>query len=144
VVHLSGNRLTSLSGIEQSGATLRVLSASDNLIARLDDALAPLAAACLRLEALSLAGNPAAALPHYRARVLAALPRLRWLDGAFVSPAEAARAPSVVQAEGACLAVLVSNACLAHKLVCMEQGQAKGFHNSQLIYPITTKNINNN
>jgi hypothetical protein len=66
---------------------------------------------------LTLEGNPLAQLPNYRARVLALLPRLLSLDGRAVTAEERARAAVAVQAEAACTAVMLSNACLVHKLV---------------------------
>ena len=115
VVHLSGNRLATLRGAE-AFASLRVLSAAHNLVADVEG-VAPLAA-CARLEALSLEGNPLArgAAPNYRAHVIALLPTLRELDGRAVTPAERAAAAAAVRAEAAGLAVMLGNACLVHKL----------------------------
>lgn len=70
-----------------------------------------------RRQVLTLEGNPLDQLPNYRARALALLPRLKTLDGRAVAPGEAARAAGAARAEGACLAVMLSNACLVHKLV---------------------------
>lgn len=80
-------------------------------------------AAPLSRQALILEGNPLDQVPNYRARVLARLPRLLSLDGRAVAPGEAARAAAAARAEGACLAVMLSNACLVHKLV---RGRAHG------------------
>lgn len=39
------------------------------------------------------------------------------LDGRAISGEERARAAGVVQSEAACMVVMLSNACLVHKLV---------------------------
>ncbi|KIZ01316.1 hypothetical protein MNEG_6644 [Monoraphidium neglectum] len=113
VVYLSSNSLRSLEGADQFQG-LRVLSAASNLIERADDVVALLN--CPQLEVLTLEGNPLAQLPNYRARVLALLPRLLSLDGRAVTAEERARAAVAIQAEAACTAVMLSNACLVHKL----------------------------
>jgi len=55
-------------------------------------------------------------LPYYRAHVLVLLPQLRTLDGKAVTEEEVARAHGAVFQEASTLAVMVSNACLVHKL----------------------------
>lgn len=77
-------------------------------------------------QVLTLDGNPLAALPNYRAGVLDLLPRLQSLDGRGVTEEERERAPVLVQAEAASLAVMVSNACLVHKLVRWPAVAAEG------------------
>lgn len=68
-------------------------------------------------QVLTLEGNPLVQLPNYRAHVVTLLPRLQTLDGKVVSAEECERAAVAVQAEAACMAVMLSNACLVHKLV---------------------------
>ena len=75
------------------------------------------APAALLSQVLTLEGNPVGQLPSYRARVIAALPGLRSLDGKPVDASERTRAAATVASEAACLAAMLSNACLAHKLV---------------------------
>ena len=50
-------------------------------------------------------------------QVVCRLPSLQMLDGKAVSEAEKDAAKGVVQHEGAMLAVMLSSACLCHKLV---------------------------
>ncbi|KAK9851665.1 hypothetical protein WJX84_000831 [Apatococcus fuscideae] len=67
-------------------------------------------------QAASFDGNPLSFLPNYRAQVVCRLPGLQMLDGKAVSLAERETAQGVVQHEGAMLAVMLSSACLCHKL----------------------------
>ncbi|KAG2451177.1 hypothetical protein HYH02_003784 [Chlamydomonas schloesseri] len=119
VLYLSKNSLTSVSGLEQFEG-LRVLGLADNLLAEPGQVEA-LAAACPRLEALSLEGNPLAMVPHYRSRVLLALPGLKALDGRPVTEEERAAAPGELAAEEATVAVLMRNACEVHKMASVVQ-----------------------
>lgn len=50
-------------------------------------------------------------------QVLARLPRLKSLDGVAVTPEEREAAPVAVQHEAMMLELMVSNACLLHRLV---------------------------
>lgn len=102
-----------MDGVQQFGA-LRALSAADNQLADLE-ALRPLAG--LQLEAASFEGNPVADLPNYRAHVLDLLgPSLQLLDGRPVSAEERGAAGGAVAHEATMLALMLSNACLVHKL----------------------------
>ncbi|GFR53194.1 hypothetical protein Agub_g15943, partial [Astrephomene gubernaculifera] len=119
VVYLSKNSLTSVAGLAQFPG-LRVLGLADNLLAD-PDQLEVLAGACPGLEALSLEGNPLAYVPHYRSRVLLALPALKSLDGRPVTEEERAAAPGAVAAEEAVMTVLLRNACEVHKMASVVQ-----------------------
>ncbi len=60
-------------------------------------------------------------------QVVCRLPSLQTLDGKAVNQAERDVAQGVVQHEGAMLAVMLSSACLCHKLVraCIRSGQPR-------------------
>jgi len=77
------------------------------------------------LETASFEGNPMTQLPYYRAHVLVQLPQLRTLDGKAVTEEEVARAHGAVFQEASTLAVMVSNACLVHKLSRTAQARAR-------------------
>ncbi|KAL4442948.1 hypothetical protein ABPG77_008439 [Micractinium sp. CCAP 211/92] len=114
-LYLSKNSLRSLAGVEQF-RELRALSVADNLLADFD-CLAPLASAGIALEAASFEGNPMADLPNYRAQVIHRLgPTLAVLDNRPVSAEERAAASGAVAHEATLLALMLSNACLVHKL----------------------------
>jgi hypothetical protein len=124
-LYLSKNALRSLDGV-QAFPALTALSAADNLLADFA-CIQPLSQHAQQqaqhgqqrrgLEALSLEGNPVAALPHYRAHVIAAVgPSLQWLDGRAVTPEERRAAGDVVAQEAQLLRCMVGNACLVHAL----------------------------
>eukprot|EP00879_Flechtneria_rotunda_P031942 GHRR01035063.1.p1 GENE.GHRR01035063.1~~GHRR01035063.1.p1 ORF type:complete len:287 (+),score=83.59 GHRR01035063.1:224-1084(+) len=114
-VYLSRNSLRSLQGIQQF-PQLQVLSCSGNLLADITE-LQPLAKGCQHVQIASFDSNPIASLPNYRAKVVQLLPKLQVLDGIQVTAADRQRAAAAVQHEAACMAVMLSNACMAHKLV---------------------------
>jgi hypothetical protein len=114
-VYLSRNCLTTLSGIEQFHA-VKVLSFADNLLQNFSE-LSTLANACPTLVAASFTGNPMASLPNYRSHVISLLPNLQSLDGITISKQERQSSTSLLQQEAACMALMLSNACLVHKLV---------------------------
>eukprot|EP00891_Asterochloris_glomerata_P002602 jgi/Astpho2/2602/Aster-x0109 len=122
VLYLSKNSLRTLHGLQQF-ACLRVLSAGDNLLDSFEELvwLKPPRGAC-QLEALSLEGNPLSRLPNYRAHVVAAVPSLRQLDGKAVTSEERHQAAMALRHEETVMALMLSNACLVHKLVGAEQG----------------------
>lgn len=81
------------------------------------ECLAVLPAAGIQLEAASFEGNPLADLPHYRAHAIHTLgPSLAVLDNRTVTAEERAAAPGAVGHEATMLALMLSNACLVHKL----------------------------
>jgi len=112
-LYISHNNLSSLHGLQQL-PHLRVLSAGVNLLGSLE-AQQPLRSC--PIEVLSLEGNPVCELPNYRAHVVVMVPTMATLDGVVVMPEERLRASEAVQQEAACLLIMVSNACLVHKLV---------------------------
>ena len=57
-----------------------------------------------------------------RAHVVAAVPSLRQLDGRAVTPEERHQAAMALRHEETVMALMLSNACLVHKLVGAEQG----------------------
>ncbi|PSC71599.1 hypothetical protein C2E20_5054 [Micractinium conductrix] len=114
-LYLSKNSLRSLAGVQQFRG-LKALSAADNLLPDLE-CLAVLPAAGIQLEAASFEGNPLADLPHYRAHAIHTLgPSLAVLDNRTVTAEERAAAPGAVGHEATMLALMLSNACLVHKL----------------------------
>lgn len=115
VVYLSKNNLQTLQGIEQF-SQLRVLSASDNLLEDIAQ-LQILQDACCKLQVVSFERNPITCLPNYRNKVIQMLPKLQMLDGQGISSQDRQRAAAAMAQEAACMAVMVSNACMVHKLV---------------------------
>lgn len=65
----------------------------------------------------SIHSGPLLASGCCRQHVLVRLPQLRMLDGQAVALQEVAAAPGVLQQEESVMAMMVSNACLVHKLV---------------------------
>ena len=61
-------------------------------------------------------------------QVLARLPGLRMLDGQEVGATELRAAPSTVRHEAAVMALMLANACLAHKLVSCQHRATYDFH----------------
>ena len=118
-LYLSKNVLKSLDGVEQF-AQLRALSAADNLLP--DTAsLQPLAQ--LGLVAASFEGNPLADLPLYRQHAIVLLgPALQVLDNRQVAEEEREAAHMSVAHEQSMLTLLLTNACVVHKLGrCVQQ-----------------------
>jgi hypothetical protein len=114
-VYLSQNNLRSLQGIQQF-PHLRVLSAADNMLKDMS-ALSALAAVGSSLKVASFERNPVTHLPNYRLKVLQLLPELEVLDGVSVQPQDRQKVKVALQHEAACMAVMLSNACMVHKLV---------------------------
>lgn len=114
VVYISKNSLQGLAGIEQF-PNLRVLNASDNLLEDIEGL--QVLAACPNLQVASFERNPLAYLPNYRNKVMQLLPRLQMLDGQGISGQDRQRAGAALKQEAACMAVMLSNACMVHKLV---------------------------
>lgn len=114
-LYLSQNNLCSLQGIQQF-TCLKVLSAADNLLQDMS-ALGALAALGSSLKIASFERNPVTHLPNYRLKVLQLLPGLERLDGVPVQLQDRQKAKVTLQQEAACMAVMLSNACMVHKLV---------------------------
>lgn len=71
----------------------------------------------MKLEAAKFEGNPVTELPNYRAHVLHLLgPSVQTLDNSPVSAAEFHSAANCVTLEATVMPLMVSNACLEHKL----------------------------
>jgi hypothetical protein len=138
VVYLSKNLLHSLRGIEVNFRAAKVLSLADNLLPDFLS-LEPLAEHCPLLEALSLEGNPCTKLPHYRARVLHMLPHLKVLDGRAITGDERRASAAALERDAAVMSVMLSNACLVHKLVCCPPARSMfaRLRQSGLIAPLT-------
>lgn len=115
VVYISRNNLRTLQGLEQF-SQLRVLSASDNLFEDISQ-LQILQDACPGLQVVSFERNPLVHLPNYRNKVVQMLPKLQMLDGQGISSQDRQRAAAALNQEAACMAVMMSNACMVHKLV---------------------------
>lgn len=115
IIYLSKNSLRSLQGVQQF-QNLHVLSAADNLLQDFSE-LDCLLGSCPALEVASFEGNPLACLPNYRAHVIAKLGTLKCLDGRNITAEERQRSVQTIQQEASCMAVMLSNACLVHKLV---------------------------
>ncbi|WIA22151.1 hypothetical protein OEZ85_004487 [Tetradesmus obliquus] len=113
VIYLSRNSLRSLAGIQQF-PFLRVLSASDNLLEDIEQL--QVLEACPNLQVASFERNPLACLPNYRNKLMQLLPRLQMLDGQGISGQDRQRAGAALKQEAACMAVMLSNACMVHKL----------------------------
>ncbi|KAL3153975.1 hypothetical protein ABBQ32_013531 [Trebouxia sp. C0010 RCD-2024] len=127
-LYLSKNCLRSLQGIQQFSSVV-TLALADNLIDCFDQLEFLLMANEGRgLRALSLEGNPVARLPNYRAHVVAKLPALQMLDGRAVRPEEPQHALQALRHEEVLMALMLTNACLVHKLsmaVQMQRVQAE-------------------
>jgi hypothetical protein len=82
IVYLSNNNIKRIEGIEQF-QSCQSLSLANNLVRYLDE-LQPLQK-LLRLEKLSLEGNPVTGMPYYKEYLLSLCTRLTVLDGARVS-----------------------------------------------------------
>lgn len=76
---LSNNSLATLRGAEAAFAALRDLSVADNALSDLQDLIDTLSR-LPELRSLCVKGNPVADLPHFRARIIAALPTLTAVD----------------------------------------------------------------
>lgn len=114
-LYLGRNALASLEGLQQFPA-LTTLSLADNQLQQVAD-ISMLAVACPALVSLAVEGNPLSRLPHARAHVLVQLPQLQQLDGVVVRPRDREAAAAAVKQEESCMALMVSNACVVHKLV---------------------------
>jgi hypothetical protein len=68
-------------------------------------------------QVASFERNPLACLPNYRNKLMQLLPRLQMLDGQGISGQDRQRAGAALKQEAACMAVMLSNACMVHKLV---------------------------
>lgn len=77
----------------------------------------------VRLQVASFERNPLACLPNYRNKLMQLLPRLQMLDGQGISGQDRQRAGAALKQEAACMAVMLSNACMVHKLVSEQQQQ---------------------
>jgi hypothetical protein len=132
-LYLGRNALASLEGLQQFPA-LTTLSLADNQLQQVAD-LSMLAVACPALVSLAVEGNPLSRLPHARAHVLVQLPQLQQLDGVVVRPRDREAAAAAVQQEESCMALMVSNACVVHKLVRLGGGGEAGREmNSQQLH----------
>ena len=69
-------------------------------------------ASCIRLHRLECMWM------WYRAHVVAHLPGLQMLDGRAVGPEEPQQAVQALRHEEVLMAIMLSSACLVHKLVC--------------------------
>jgi hypothetical protein len=69
------------------------------------------------VQVASFERNPLACLPNYRNKLIQLLPRLQMLDGQGISGQDRQRAGAALKQEAACMAAMLSNACMVHKLV---------------------------
>eukprot|EP00192_Tetraselmis_astigmatica_P001879 CAMPEP_0117686410 /NCGR_PEP_ID=MMETSP0804-20121206/22430_1 /TAXON_ID=1074897 /ORGANISM="Tetraselmis astigmatica, Strain CCMP880" /LENGTH=1642 /DNA_ID=CAMNT_0005498091 /DNA_START=310 /DNA_END=5238 /DNA_ORIENTATION=- len=121
-LYLSNNRIRHLGRIGQF-SNLHSLSLANNDITDIRE-LDLVAAACPKLEALMLEGNPISSAPIYREHVLHRLPCLKTLDGQEVSDKERDQALQLVRQEQGLLDVMISNKCLLHKMEMVAKLQA--------------------
>lgn len=116
VVYLSGNALTSSSGVEQF-ACVHTLSLAHNLLSRWEDVRR--LAGLPTLAHLRLEGNPLCASPLYRVRTVACLSRgggaLQTLDGAPITQDERLAAERVADWYDAVLGALVQAEGSTHR-----------------------------